>query len=261
MLGLHTAVVSVGAGDLLGGQVSAVGVTAGQVRGAQVGVVNVAGGAVAGAQVGTVNVGWNDVRGTQVSVVNIGGDVVGLQLGVINIASTVRGAQVGLLNIAKTSDAPIGLLNIITQGRARLALWSNETSVLNVAVKLGSAHVYCLLMGGLNPRGRGGKVNLSYGAGLGVHLDFGNFYGELEATFEDVHQMGDDWRSSQAFSTGLHLNVGYQLFERVAVFAGPQVQTLIAIATPDVKALAPWGFDASSSVRVVPGVVVGLQFF
>jgi hypothetical protein len=193
-------------------------------------------------------------------VVNIGGDVTGAQVGVLNIARTVTGTQVGVLNIAQTSDAPIGLLNVITRGKLNLAAWTNETSVANVAVKLGGANVYSFLMGGVNPRGANGKVNLSYGLGLGVRAHFGRWYGELEGSFEDLHQPGPVWQSS-VFSTGARLNVGFQLFEKLAVFAGPQLHTLIAINTlQDVKTLSPWGFDASDRVRLVPGFVLGAQF-
>ncbi|MBL8910401.1 MAG: hypothetical protein JNM17_06825, partial [Archangium sp.] len=208
------------------------------------------------------NVGMGEFGGIQAGLLNIGGDVTGGQIGLLNIARSVKGTQIGLLNIAQTSTAPIGLLNVITQGRLNVAVWGNETSVANIALKYGSQNVYAFAMGGLNPRGAGGKANLSYGLGLGVRLRFDKFYGELEGSFEDLHQLDGaaSWNSS-VFSTGGRLNVGYQLFEKLAVFAGPQLHTLVAINdNQSVRVLSPWGFDTSQRVRIVPGFVIGAQF-
>ncbi|MDP1827829.1 MAG: caspase family protein [Archangium sp.] len=260
LVGLHASALSIAGGDVRGAQLSVANIAVGDVRGTQLGVVNFAGRGFGGLQGSVANVAWGEAWGAQVGVLNIGGDVTGAQVGLLNIAKTVRGTQVGLLNIAQTSDAPVGLLNIITRGHLHLAAWTNETSVANVAVKVGGANVYSFLMGGVNPRGANGKVNLSYGLGLGVRARFGRWYGELEGSFEDLHQPGQTWQSS-VFSTGARLNVGFQLFERFAVFAGPQLHTHIAInALQDVRTLSPWGFDVSDRVRLVPGVVLGAQF-
>lgn len=260
LVGVHPAAVSIVGGDLRGAQLSALNITAGNVRGAQLSVANYAGTGLMGLQGGVANVGWGEAWGAQVGVLNIGGDVTGAQLGVLNIAKSVRGTQIGLLNIAQTSDAPVGLLNIITRGSLHLSAWANETSVANVSLKVGGKNVYSFLMAGVNPRGANGRINLSYGLGLGLRLRFGQWYGELEGSFEDLHQPGVAWQSS-VFSTGARLNVGYQLFERMAVFVGPQLHTHVAInALQDVRTLSPWGIDVSSTVRLVPGFVIGAQF-
>ncbi len=260
LTGLHPAAVSIAGGNMVGAQLSAANFAGGDVRGTQLGVVNVAGGTFGGLQGSVLNIAAGEAWGAQVGVLNIGGDVTGTQIGVLNIAKSVSGTQIGVVNIAQTSDAPIGLLNIITRGNLHLAAWTNETSVVNVAVKAGGKNVYSFLMGGLNPRGANGRINLSYGLGLGVRARFGRWYGELEGSFEDLHQPGLAWQSS-VFSTGARLNVGFQLFERMAVFAGPQFHTHIAINTmQDVRTLSPWGFDVSDRVKLVPGFVLGAQF-
>jgi Caspase domain len=258
-VGVHGSAVGVATGSLRGGQLGVVNVAAGDAFGLQAGVANVAGGRLGGIQAGVTNLSWREGAGAQVGVLNIGGDVTGAQLGLVNIARTVRGTQVGLLNIAQTSTAPVGLLNIITQGSLHLALWGNETSVLNLGVKAGGTYVYGLLTGGLNPRGTNGRVNLSYGAGLGGRARFGRWYGEVEGSFEDLHQVGVPWQST-VFSTGLRLNVGFQLFSKWAVFAGAQLHALVAISSlQDVRTLSPWGIDVSPRVRLVPGFVIGTQ--
>lgn len=259
--GVTASTVTITTKNLVGLHPAVVSIAGGQVTGAQLGVVNYAHQGLLGVQASVANVAWSDSWGAQLGVVNIGGDVIGAQIGVLNIAKSVRGTQIGVLNIAETSDAPIGLLNIITRGRLHLSAWVNETSVANVAVKYGGKYVYGFLMGGVNPRGANGRINLSYGLGIGVRAQVAErWYGELEGSFEDLHQPGVSWRSS-VFSTGARLNVGYQLFEKFAVFAGPQLHTLIAISTTqDVRTLSPWGFDASQTVRLVPGFVLGAQF-
>jgi hypothetical protein len=241
-------------------QASTANITIGRMSGVQLSAANYAGGGFSGLQASAANVAGGESWGAQVGVLNIGGDVTGAQIGVLNIAKSVSGTQIGVINIAQTSDAPIGLINIITRGNIHLAAWLNETSVANVAFKAGGKNVYGFLMGGLNPRGANGRINLSYGMGIGMRLRFGKFYGELEGSFEDLHQPGLPWQSS-VFSTGARLNVGYQLFERMAVFAGPQFHTHVAINTmQDVRTLSPWGFDVSDRVRLVPGFVIGAQF-
>ena len=69
---------------------------------------------------------------------------------------------------------------------------------------------------------------------------------------------------SGLFSTGLRVNIGYQLMEGVAVFAGPQVHVMVSLKSPAPThapaSLTPWGFDLTGNTRLVPGVVLGAQF-
>jgi hypothetical protein len=212
-----------------------------------------------GAQIGLVDVATGQVMGSQIGLLNIGGTVTGMQLGLLNIAKSVRGLQLGLLNIAQTSDAPVGLLNIITKGEYHLTAWTNETSVANLALKIGGEHVYSVLTAGFNPRGNG-KPSFSYGLGLGFRVRFGHWYGEVEASADSVRSLGGPLTAENALSTGLRVNVGYQLAGAVAVFAGPQLYTLIGFEGTQVQSLAPWGFALSDRVKLVPGAVLGLQF-
>ena len=260
-IGVQAAVVNVAVEPSWGLQAGALNF-GGELVGSQLGVGNFSGGGFGGLQAGAANVATGTSWGAQVGVVNIGGDVVGSQVGVLNIASHVRGAQLGVLNIAQTSDAPVGLLNIITHGRVKLAAWTNETSVANLAFKIGGEHVYSSITLGLNPRGSSGKPHFSYGFGLGLRAGIDRWYGELEASFEDLHQFnpGLMWVGG-VFSTGLRVNIGYQLLDGVAVFAGPQVHVMMAYSSTQTPAsLTPWGFDLTSQHRLVPGFVLGAQF-
>jgi hypothetical protein len=272
--GMLVAPVVISGGDVLGLQVSAANVNLANAEGAQIGAFNftrgrsvglqggafsIAGGGMSGAQLGTFNISGGRTYGAQLGVVNIGGDVEGAQLGVLNIASVVHGTQIGVLNIAQESDVSIGLLDIITRGHYHLAIWGNETSVFNAAVKMGGEHVYTLLSAGIDPS-RVGKAYLSYGAGLGFRNRFGSWYGELELTASSPHQVDSPWKDG-FLDAGLRLNVGYQLFDGLAVFAGPQLHTLIAFEDEAPSRLAPYSVAWGSRVALTPGVMLGVQLF
>jgi hypothetical protein len=244
MTGLHFAAASIVNAPFIGGQFGVANYVSG-LTGLQAAVANFSGGESFGAQIG---------------VLNIGGDITGAQVGVLNIASRVTGTQVGLLNISQSNDNPVGLLNIVRKGQVNFALWTNETSIINLALKLGGSHVYSILLGGVNPRGTKGEIHVSYGLGLGVRLAFGRWYGELEGTYETLYRLNSPI-DEYLLSTGLHLNVGYHLFEKLSVFAGPQLQTLVGVSSTQlVRNLSPWGFDVAEQVRLVPGFVLGVQF-
>jgi Caspase domain len=258
MVGVHAAVAGIVAGNVVGAQLSVLNVTSGRLGGLQVAVGNVAAGGFVGAQAGVANVGWGDSQGAQLGLLNIGDDVSGAQVGLLNIAKRVHGTQVGLLNIAQESDAPVGLLNIVTRGKLHLAAWASESSVANVAVKLGSANVYSFAVAGVNPRALDGKTVFNLGLGLGVRARFGRWYGELEGSYESLNPVSSAL-TVVGFNANARLNVGFQLLDAVAVFAGPQLGTFVSFGS-DVRALTPWGFDVSNRVRLVPGVVLGAQF-
>ena len=261
-LGAQLGGVNIGMGDHVGAEVSAANLRLGAFRGLQFGGGNLAGDGFTGLQGGALNIATGPSWGAQLGLVNVGGDVTGSQVGLINFAAHVKGTQVGLLNIAQTSDAPVGLLNIITQGNVKLAAWASETSVANLAFKIGGQHVYSMLSLGLNPRGSVGRPYVGAGFGLGVRVPVERWYGELEGTFDTLFQVPKDgvWEFG-VFAAGLRLNVGFQVLERVAVFAGPQVQIMESrLADQPVGALSSWGFGLGDRFRLVPGAVLGVQF-
>lgn len=258
LVGLEVGAVNVVGDGLFGAQVGAVNIASGGTSGLQAGAANVATGDFRGLQASTANVALGGfVAGAQIGVVNIGGEVTGAQVGVVNIASTVRGTQVGLLNISKDTTAPIGLLNVMTQGRFRAAAWVSETSLVNVSAKLGSRHVYSQATLGWNPR-QGGQ--LSFGLGLGLHLDFGKFYGQLEADVGTVAPAASLFMAN-VLQVNERLVVGYQFADAFSVFVGPSFTQLVAFDDADVAGLTPWGFSPSARVRIVPGIVAGVQLF
>ena len=120
-----------------------------------------------------------------------------------------------------------------------------------------TAHSFVEL--GLNPRRPTGAMHAALGLGLGVRVRGERFYGELEGVVDAVQPIGQAWQSA-VLSTNARVNVGFQLTDWLAVFAGPQLATMVAVTEgPDLHAYTPWGFDASSRVRLIPGFVVGAQ--
>ncbi|MDP1915771.1 MAG: caspase family protein [Myxococcales bacterium] len=273
MLGVQAGAVNVAGDGLFGTQVGAVNLAAGGAWALQGGAVNVASGGVSGAQLSAFNVatggfrglqagavnlaGGSFVTGAQVGVLNIGGDVTGAQVGVINIATTVKGTQIGVVNVAAETTAPVGLINIITQGRFRASVWTNETSVVNLAAKLGSRHVYSFAALGLNPRAGG---HVAAVLGLGVHLDFGRFYGQFEADTGSLISLVRPL-PSDTLVVSERLVIGYQFADAFSVFAGPSMTQLVSFTRADVTPLTPWGFELRSGSRLVPGFVIGAQLF
>lgn len=273
VLGLQAGAVNVASDGLFGAQLGAVNLAAGGAWALQGGAVNVATGGVSGAQLSAFNVatggfrglqagpvnlaGGSFVTGAQVGVLNVGGDVTGAQIGVLNIATTVKGTQVGVVNISAETTAPVGLLNIITKGRFRSAVWANETSVVNLAAKLGSRHVYSFGALGLNPRDSG---HFSAVLGVGVHLDFGRFYGQFEADAGSLMSLARPV-PGHSLVVSERVVIGYQFADAFSVFAGPSMTQLVSFNNADVTRYTPWGVDLRSGSRLVPGFVIGAQLF
>lgn len=273
MLGVQAGTVNVASDGLFGVQAGAVNVAAGGAWALQGGAVNIASGGVSGAQLSAFNLATGGFRGlqggafnlapgafvsgAQLGVLNVGGDVTGAQIGVVNIATTVKGTQIGVVNVATESDAPIGLLNVITNGRFRAAVWANETQVVNVSAKLGNKNVFSFVTLGLNPRS-GGRALAALG--LGLHLDFGRFYGQLEAEAGNLYSFGRPF-VTDTFVANQRLLVGYQFVDAFSVFAGPSLTQVVSFTRSDVTQVTPWGLELGQGSRLVPGFVIGAQLF
>lgn len=147
-----TAGVNITGGDLDGVQGAAgANITGGDQAGAQLAAgLNITGGAMQGAQVAAgVNIA-HGLAGYQGAVLNIAGNGRGTQTGVINIAGDFDGAMVGIVNIASSTDAPVGLLNIIGDGIHDLEVGTDGTG-LNGTLKLGGKHIYTSYIGRYAP--------------------------------------------------------------------------------------------------------------
>lgn len=111
--GFQSAAVVV-ASDLTGGQLGAVSI-ARDLEGLQAGALSIARDG-SGFQLGALSLA-RDLHGLQAGAVSIARNVRGLQLGAVNVATRSEGVQLGVVNVADDADAPLGLVNVIRNGR------------------------------------------------------------------------------------------------------------------------------------------------
>jgi hypothetical protein len=255
--GLAVAPVSYVEEDVRGVQLSAlVSRTQHDVTGAQLSFgVNWTSGRVRGVQIGSTSFA-GPVEGLQLGLLNIAGDVSGAQVGLINIARSVSGVQVGLFNIARSSVAPVGVINVIDDTVWRFAFELSESSLITGEMKLGGQVLYSVVSIGWAPRG-----TFRLGGGIGAHIGHGHgWYFEVEAlalSLWDTHR-ASSW--ADQLSVGLRVNVGYQVGDRIALYAGTGAQLLFTPATSPGAQFALWSLTLSPTVTLVPAAAAGVQF-
>lgn len=262
--------VNVSTGDTRGVQAAVGANLAGDLRGLQGSVgANLARDGV-GAQ---ITVGANlarDLDGGQIGSVNIARDVRGFQIGLVNFGSTITGTQIGLVNFAKeVKGANIALLAFEREGRHDLLLYTSESDLANLELKLGGKHFYTVLGGGVRP-GRHGWV----GIGWGGHIDLGSTW------WMDLDALGQTYTPISTFTqpvdgvptefrpfgsaTGVaraRLTVGAQLARQLAVFGGVHMAGRFSVWEPKNLDVVPaFLADPEEEILLWPGAFVGLQF-
>jgi hypothetical protein len=123
------------------------------------------------------------LEGVQVAgaINRVRGGVQGVQVsGFLNVARDLQGVQVGIVNLAKRSSGySIGLLNLVGNGNASLALFTSESSPWNLALKTGTPQLYSILS--LSSSWEGGDPVPGIGVGREFNL-FPKMKGLLEYT-------------------------------------------------------------------------------
>ena len=242
-----------------------------------------------------IALGWDQEAntrgtGTQISVVNIAHGDIDTQIGLLNIAGHVRTSQVGLLNVSgRMSGIPIGLISFVKDNPLHLQLWASDTEAANLGIRIGSRHVYSLLMVGSYPHGDLGRWSSGFGIGghiplskrFFLNVDFitrGVTYtdesGEVDApmsrgsdwlrvTYTD--DSGEDtWRYDEdAVLNKLRLGFGWERHKWFSVFGGVSLNFLVS-GRWDTSDFG-YGFDhvyrrGDMTVRVWPGFFAGVQF-
>jgi hypothetical protein len=205
-----------------GGQFAGLVNVTGKLDGAQFsGLVNAAGD-VEGAQfTGLVNAA-GEIDGMQVGgLANAAGDVEGSQFaGLVNVAGMVSGVQMaGLLNIAASSDYPIGLVNIITDGEMAVGVGYNEIGTVGINFRSGGRVLYGILGAGYNHRAPGNGA-VSFTGGIGAHIDLAPKWRiNAELASESIWGVRRDrYASKSAFA----LMPAFR-FGQFEIFAGPSV--------------------------------------
>ncbi|MCA9654903.1 MAG: caspase family protein [Myxococcales bacterium] len=250
-----------------GAQLSFGGNLAGRVDGAQISTGFNHAKLVSGVQAAAINHARVVEPGMQGGLVNVVGTMRGVQLGLVNVGSDVRGAQVGLLNFSGQTDAGVGLISITREGNVHPELSISDTSLVNLGLRFPARHTYSFLEVGVQPagRGEGWQAGLGFGgrialpAKLFLDLDLAGY-----AYFHGVSELhGSDILAK------LRMTFGYQPFERLSVFGGPTLNTLIDFGLPQDLAqpgLYQWSAldythtGSEVRVRVWPGFVAGVRF-
>ena len=207
--------------------------------------------------------------GTQISIVNIAHGDIDTQIGLLNIAGHVRTSQVGLLNVSgRMSGIPIGLISFVKNNPLHLQLWASDTEAANLGVRLGSRHVYSLLMVGSYPHGDLGRW--SSGFGIGGHIPLGKRLflnvdlitrGVVYADESEEDTWGYD--DEHTVLNKLRLAVGWERHKWFSVFGGVSLNFLVS-HRPDTSDFG-YGFDHvyredDVTIRVWPGFFAGVQF-
>ena len=221
-----------------------------------------------------IALGWDQEAntqgtGTQISVVNIAHGDIDTQIGLLNIAGHVRTSQVGLLNVSgRMSGVPIGLISFVKNNPLHLQLWGSDTEVANLGVRLGSRHVYSLLMVGSYPHGDLGRW--SSGFGIGGHIPLGKRLflnvdlitrGVVYADESEEDTWGYD--DEHTVLNKLRLGFGWERHKWFSIFGGVSLNFLVS-HRPDTSDFG-YGFDHvyredDVTIRVWPGFFAGVQF-
>jgi hypothetical protein len=108
------------------------------------------------------------MNGAQIAAANVAGGVNGAQLGVLNVATgTAHGAQLGLVNLARESDAPVGLVSIVTEGRTNVDAW-HDMGLTRSGVVHGGKYVHNMYGGGVRLYGESPRPLVALGIGVRV---------------------------------------------------------------------------------------------
>ncbi len=213
-------------GVQLAGLINQVGNSA---RGVQVaGWVNLVGNSAQGVQVaGWANFIKKEAKGLQIAgltnisgpaelqisgLLNVAQDVEGLQIaGLINKARNVKGVQLaGLVNIAENSDYPIGIINVIKNGKQAAGLSYDETGTGLLTYRSGGRVLYGLIGAGYN-------LDTDYyglEAGIGAHIVKGEHFLLNGETFSQ-------WLSDFSYNKhGIRLLPTLRI-ARLEIYAGP----------------------------------------
>jgi hypothetical protein len=167
------------------------------------------------------------MNGVQLATLTFASEVSGAQLGAFNIGGYVKGVQLGLFNVARTSDASIGMVSIVSEGRTHVDAWAASDATTSVALQHGSKWVHNYYGGTLSFAGDAG-VAMGPLIGIGVHLPAAPVFVDIDAIAHllfDAKESGVPQTLNQARAI-----VGLQLAPAFAVYAGPTFNALLTKA-------------------------------
>jgi hypothetical protein len=228
------------------------------------GGMNLSGSDITGIQItGGVNTARGTVRGAQIAGgVNIAETVAGAQIGSVNIAKNFTGVQIGVVNIADSCNGmPIGVFSILADNPPHPRLFTDESSHIQTGFRTGSDYLYTVIAAGIRPQRDPIQWNIGYG--FGSRLSIRRAWLSLEKMFIHTNLNGS-WDREQILHTKDMALIGFKLFERLSIWAGPSVNVYICSEPRTAKELAfrKLSFHAVRNgwYAVWPGCITGLEF-
>lgn len=138
--------------------------------------------------------------------------------GLVNKAEKVSGVQLaGLLNIAKSSDYPIGLVNLIQDGRKSLSVGIDETGLGQITFRSGGRKLYGVVGVGMR---ESSERMYGFDFGFGLHV----FEKEnLLMDFEFVNRQTTDFSEYSNNTSFFRWIPAYKIGDRFSIMGGPTI--------------------------------------
>jgi hypothetical protein len=240
-------------------------VAKGKVEGAQLSNgVNIAD-ELQGGQVGTIFNHANYARGVQMSLVNHAHAIRGGQLGVVNVAGKVKGAQLGLFSFARSADAQVAMFSGTREHNVHPEIWTSDVAMINVGIRMPAKYTYTALFAGLHPVGK--NEGWTFGMMFGGHLRLpARLFLDIDIGTA-VTANGLKFQVPIATLGQLRLLLGWQPFDRLAVFGGPTFNVMGDRIPPETRETKRPGygwegavFHAGGRIRMWPGFAAGVRF-
>ena len=161
--------------------------------------------------------------GTQIAgLTNISKESINNQItGGVNIAKKVKGIQLaGLVNIADSSDYPIGILNIIKNGKKELLVQVDESQFLGLGFRTGGRILYSHLGFGMQLNQENGNARYAYEFGLGGYLIQRPKF-TLATEITQRNYLDKNFKSLEYFRSSLRIIPSLMIRERYQFFIAP----------------------------------------
>lgn len=243
------------------------------------GFINTYGGGKGPAFAGFSNVSASPLKGAQFAgFSNFAKKIEGVQVaGFINTAKSVKGSQfagfiniakkvtcvqaAGFINIADSSDYPIGIINIVKNGKKGIAFTIDENQTLMSTFRSGGRILYGIIGAGYNLKNT--KEVYAFEAGLGAHfLDSRLFSLNLELTSSVL----ESFKQGDYFKSSLRLMPAIKLGKSIEIFGGPSINFINTNTSSESLTLQKhyfkrwdnrWGNDVNA---LYIGYATGIQF-
>jgi hypothetical protein len=168
------------------------------------------------------NIVENSYKGIQIAgLMNTAKDVSGMQIaGLVNVARKVSGVQIGgLLNIAEESDYPIGLINLIKNGKKSVSVTYNEIGSSVISFRSGGKYTYGILGIGYNHKADGNSFVTE--GGVGLHTNINSWFRINHELRSEI--IGSFSGKNGTNKTGYHLLPAFRIAPHFEIFAGASI--------------------------------------